>query len=375
MKVLHLVDTFEPKFERDQIQIVKMCWERGFDTTVITSKFDSDGSLKTKAYFKEWDEALTGVTIIRPPSFKLRLPQLRPMLIFLPPKKLLNNYDLVHIYTIGSYCFFLGSLIRKVKHAKIVVRAEMSPQWHERIKKGWIWQKTVLSLLKKADAAYAFTEAERKRLLDVGIPQDKLFVVPVSINYTELANIQKENKELVIGYLGRFVPIKGAHRLVQPLSKLAKEFPNVNMVFAGPKTASDYADKVINSMTKLPNFRYLGTVPNREFYKLVDIVLIPSFAETGSVATLEAMACGKAVIASNIGPMNEYIEHGISGLLAKNEEQFYQYCKELVENPSLIEKLGRNAQEKAKQYDWEEVFNRLEAIYNSVISKATKDAH
>ena len=92
MKVLHLVDTFEAKYERDQIQMVRMCLKKGFDTTVISSTFDSDGNLKTRAYFREWDETLKPATIIRPPSFKLKLPRLKPVLIYLLHPKLFDNY-------------------------------------------------------------------------------------------------------------------------------------------------------------------------------------------------------------------------------------------------------------------------------------------
>lgn len=375
MKVLHLVDTFEAKYERDQIQIVKMCQKRGIDTTVMTSTFDSDGNPKGKAYFREWDAALKPATIIHLPSFKLRLPRLNPMLIYLPHPRLFDNYDLVHIYTVGSYCFFLGSLITKIKHAKTVVRAEMTPYWHERIKKSWIWQKTVLALLKEANAVYAFTQAERERLLDIGIPEGRVFVVPVSIDYAKLSKIQKENRKLTIGYLGRFVPVKGAHRLVSPLSKLAKEFPNIKIIFAGPQTASVYAANVIEAMSKCPNFEYLGILPSDQFYQLIDIALVPSLSETGSVTTLEAMACGKTVIASDVSAMNEYIEDGISGFLAKDDEQFYQNCKQLIENPDLIEMLGKNAQEKARQYDQEEVFSRLEIIYDGLMAKAEGNGH
>jgi len=369
MKVLHLVDTFEPKYERDQIQMVKMCQRNGIDTTVISSTFDSDGNLKSKAYFGQWDEPLNPVKVIRPVSFKLKLPHFNPLLIYLPHPKLFADYDLIHIYTMGSYCFFLGNLIKRIKRTKVVIRAEMSLDWHKRITKSWIWQKTLLKLLKTADAVYAFTQAEKERLLNLGISEDKVFVVPVSVDYDRFSRIQKENGEFTIGYLGRFVPVKGSHRLVHPLSKLAQEFPAVRIIFAGPKTVPDYAESVINPMTRLPNFEYLGAIPADEFYRLVDILVVPSLAETGSVTTLEAMACGKAAITSNISPMNEYIEHGVSGLLVEEDEQFYHYCKQLIQNPALAERLGKNAQEKAKQYDGQEVFHRLEIIYSSLSSK------
>ncbi|MCX6000190.1 MAG: glycosyltransferase family 4 protein, partial [Chloroflexi bacterium] len=121
-----------------------------------------------------------------------------------------------------------------------------------------------------------------------------------------------------------------------------------------------------------PGFTYLGIVPSQEFYRLTDIVVVPSLdqsrggGETGSISTLEAMACGKAVIASDISPMNEYIDHGISGLLAKDEEQFYEHCKLLIEDPALARRLGQSAREKAEQYDIKKVFGKLEAIYRSL---------
>lgn len=372
MKVLHLVDTFEAQYERDQIQIVRMCREKGINSTVVTSTFDSDGNPKGKAYFRKWDEALKPVTVIRPPSFKLRLPRFIPMLIYLPHPKLFDNYDLLHIYTIGSYCFFLGSLITRIKHAKVVVRAEMTPQWHKRLRKSWIWQQAVLRWLKKADAIYAFTKAERERLLDVGIPKDKVFVIPVGMNYTKLSAIPKKSKELTVGYFGRFIPFKGTHRLVSPLTELAKEFPNTKVVFAGPQTVSDYSTNIMEAMGKCPNFEYLGILPSDQFYQLVDIVLVPSVAETGSITTLEAMACGKAVIASNISPMNEYVEHQLSGLLVDEDEEFYHYCKELIQNPDLRARLGQNAQRKAESFDQNKVFDKVEEMYDFAIGKTKR---
>jgi glycosyltransferase involved in cell wall biosynthesis len=189
------------------------------------------------------------------------------------------------------------------------------------------------------------------------------------VHCEEFSQAQKSEGSIAIGYLGRFLPFKGAHRLVQPLSKLMTEYPDVRVIFAGPKTDAHYADSIINAMSANPNFSHLGFVPAMDFLKLCDIIIVPSlpdWLETGSSATLEAMAAGKAVIASDGTPMNEYMEHGVSGLLVENDEQFYQYCKELIEAPDLRAELGQNAQKRSLQYDWNVIFDKLEQIYNSL---------
>jgi len=66
--------------------------------------------------------------------------------------------------------------------------------------------------------------------------------------------------------------------------------------------------------------------------------------------------------------MNEYIEHRFSGLLVENDEQFYQYSKELIEAPDLRAELGRNAQKRSLPYDLNVIFDKLEQIYKSLVS-------
>lgn len=371
MRILHLTDAFDAKYPRHAIQIVKLCRERGYDTTVVTSTFDSENKLRGKGYFQESDDSLRPVDIVRTVGLKLKLPFLSPRLIYLPHPKLFSNYDLIHVYTVGSHSSFVGYPIKLVKRTKVVMRAELSAGLFHRIKANPLIRRVSLKLLMAADALYAYTKKEKELLVEIGIPEDRISIIPVGVHCEEFSKVQKSEGAIVIGYLGRLLPFKGAHRLVQPLSKLMTEYPDVQVIFAGPKTDALYGDSIINAMSANPNFSYLGYVPTMDFLKLCDIVIVPSLPdafETGSSATLEAMAAGKAVIASEATPMNEYIEHRVSGLLAENDEQFYRHCKELIEAPDLREELGRNAQRRSLNYDWNVIFDKLEQIYKSVVS-------
>lgn len=371
MRILHLVDTFDPNDPRDQYKIVKLCGQKGHATTVVTSNCDSDNNPRDKDYFKEGDDSLKPVDIVRVRGFKLKLPSLTPRSAYLPHPKLFSNYDLIHVYTVGSHSSFIGYFIKLIKPTKVVMRVEMSTGLFLRLKGNPAFKWIVLKLLTGADALYSYTRREKELLVEIGVPENKISIIPVGVDYANFSKIQKVGGNVTVGYLGRLLPFKGAHRLVQPLSKLMTECPDVRVIFAGPKTEVHYADSIINAMSANPNFSYLGYVPAMDFLKLCDIIIVPSLPdafETGSIATLEAMAAGKAVITSNATPMNEYIEHRVSGLLVENDEQFYQYSKELIQAPDLRAELGRNARKRSLQFDLNVIFDKLELIYKSLVS-------
>ena len=371
MRILHLVDTCEHGEGRQQNWIVELCAKRGYATTIVTSNCDTDNNPRGRDYFKEGDDSLKPVDIVRARGFKLKLPSLTTRSAYLPHPKLFGNYDLIHVYTVGSYSSFVGYFLKLVKPTKVVMRVELSTGLFLRLKGNPAFKWIVLKLINGADALYSYTRREVELLVELGVPEDKISIIPNGVDYAKFSKIRKTGGNITIGYLGRLLPFKGAHRLVQPLSKLMAECPDVRVIFAGSKTDTHYADSIINAMSVNPNFSYLGYVPAMDFLKLCDIIIVPSLPdafETGSIATLEAMAAGKAVIASDATPMNEYLEHRFSGLLVENDEQFYQYSKELIEAPDLRAELGRNARKRSLQYDWNVIFDKLEQIYKSLVS-------
>ncbi len=193
-------------------------------------------------------------------GFKLKLPSLTPRSV-LPHPKLFSNYDLIHVYTVGSHSSFIGYFIKLIKPTKVVMRVEMSTGLFLRLKGNPAFKWIVLNLLTGADALYSYTRREKELLVEIGVPENKISIIPVGVDYRKFSKIQKVGGNVTVGYLGRLLPFKGAHRLVQSLSKLMTECPDVRVIFAGPKTEVHYADSIINAMSANPNFSYLG-LPN-----------------------------------------------------------------------------------------------------------------
>jgi glycosyltransferase involved in cell wall biosynthesis len=101
-----------------------------------------------------------------------------------------------------------------------------------------------------------------------------------------------------------------------------------------------------------------------ELYSQCDIYVQPSLIEPFGIAVLEAMACGKPVVGTNIGGMIDTIEEGVSGYRVEpmNPKALGEKITDLLLNPEKMREMGKNARERAKKFDWKligEKYNRL----------------
>ena len=81
------------------------------------------------------------------------------------------------------------------------------------------------------------------------------------------------------------------------------------------------------------------------------------------------MASGKAIVASNVRPLNEYLKHGVSALLVDTEEEIYSSCKRLIEDADLRAKLGAAARKESSKYSDLAMIRKLEQIYTCVTER------
>jgi len=77
------------------------------------------------------------------------------------------------------------------------------------------------------------------------------------------------------------------------------------------------------------------------YYNAVDVLVHPSFVEAFGLVFIEAMACGKPVLAFDIPPMNEIINNGISGLLIKpSAESLTKALRIVADNTKALRAMG-----------------------------------
>nr|WP_254282992.1 glycosyltransferase family 4 protein [Halomicroarcula limicola] len=127
--------------------------------------------------------------------------------------------------------------------------------------------------------------------------------------------------------------------------------------------------KTVKRWTSDPpeNVTFTGWVEDiRGAYGAGDVFLFPSKVENQGIVVLEAMACGKAVVLSDIPVFREYYENGHDCLICEDEAEFEAALERLEADPELRERLGENAQRTAREHGLDRVGEELVAAYEDV---------
>jgi glycosyltransferase involved in cell wall biosynthesis len=143
-------------------------------------------------------------------------------------------------------------------------------------------------------------------------------------------------------------PVKDPRRPIAPLQRLIARHPEVRLLYVGPVIHREEGEALHRALATRPWARHLGVVPHPQMASLLrqlDVVLNCSISEGGMAnSVLEAMALGRAVLASDIEGNRSLVEDGVTGLLFGDDEQFEAAAERLVVDPALRRRLGAVAQ-------------------------------
>ncbi len=179
------------------------------------------------------------------------------------------------------------------------------------------------------------------------IYKEKTVVIPNGINTKVFKKLRNIKQEKAILFTGRYIERKGFLEVL----KVAGKLPQYKFWFAGFGR--------LENKINLPNTVNLGFKNTDELVKLynqVELCIFPALWEAFPLCGLEAMACGRAVIATPLG-FSEYIENGKDGLIvpSKNTEVLKKTILQVMNDSKLRKKLEKNARAKASQYSWDKV--------------------
>ena len=107
------------------------------------------------------------------------------------------------------------------------------------------------------------------------------------------------------------------------------------------------------------------------YFGAADVVVCPSYYESFSLVTLEAMACGRPVIAARTGGLPYLIEDGVNGFLVERQEPdiYVAKLRLLLEDEDLRLALGKAGRMTAEGLTWERTMKDILSLYQRIHSK------
>lgn len=130
-------------------------------------------------------------------------------------------------------------------------------------------------------------------------------------------------KPKVIGVVSRLEPIKGMDFVIPAFAEVKKHNPEVKLIVVGDGALKSAMVNQADELHLMDSIEWAGRQPQEklhEWYRKMDIVLMPSRSEGFGLTAIEAMANGCVVVASNAGGLPEVVKNGEVGLLHNIED-------------------------------------------------------
>ena len=244
-------------------------------------------------------------------------------------------------------------------------------------------QQLLRVLTRLADRVTAVAEPVRSFLEGtVGLPASKLITIQNGVEIhryeTAIPHDRKkwdlENSDVIIGCVARLSPEKGHTVLLRAFRKVISRHPQARLVLIGDGDERERLQHLAAELNIGHFVRFLGLradVP--EVLAACNLFTLPSIQEGFPMVILEALAAGKAVIASEVGAIPDAIQHGATGMLVPPgdvDALAHALCL-LIEDEGVRLRLGQRGRAFVREaYDFERTVGRYDNLYQRVLGEA-----
>ncbi len=282
-----------------------------------------------------------------------------------------NRYDIVHAHTPkAGLLSMIAAFLTRVPHR--IYTCHGLPLETE---KGF--KRSLLSLAEKISCALAtqvpaVSQSLREKILHLKLCRsDKVFVLGdgtacgIDLQRFRLSDKVIERREqlkqqfhlqeddIVLGFVGRMVPDKGIHILIESFIELSRKYENLKLFAIGsfePDRGS-LSDDILQFMKNCPSVIQVDFTQEIEcYYALMNILVLPTRREGFGLVLLEAGALNVPVIATSVTGCVDAVIHNETGILIEKDDAkaLTRAVIDLIENTDFRQKITQNAQKRIK---------------------------
>jgi teichuronic acid biosynthesis glycosyltransferase TuaC len=287
--------------------------------------------------------------------------------------------DIVHVHDVVSHT--LAWRLAVDRKAPVVVTLHgISPVLEDHPERHL--EAVLRANLQASYASIAVSSYTREEAIRMGAPPERVVVIPVAIDCQEFAPLPQAESRQRLGlsegplvlYCGQLIPRKNVPMILDAFRVLLSEFPSARLAIVGdgPEEARVKSRAVESGIAA--RVLFAGARPHDElkwWYNASDVVVNASTSEGLAIVMLEAMACGRPVVASQ-STYGSYdpLFHEQTGLVfqAGDAIDLAARIEWLLLHPEYACRLGQQARQlMVREYDWPVVAVRLAEFYHEVV--------
>lgn len=263
----------------------------------------------------------------------------------------------------------------------------MNPNYGLKGYEKWLWRqsitKPIIRSLKYIDAFFSGYPDEKNMLIKLGVPKDKIYLAPNGVNPFFLSSPTKLELEAVIKkfslcldhpillFIGNHTVNKGLDTVMKVANQLS--FP-CTIVIGGrllnPDEPQHWQEQFPpTKFVKVVFTDYLSTIEQRALYRLSDILLFPSLADTLPLTIIEAMATELPTIAYDVGGISYQLQDGCGTLIKVGDfNGFLKAVEKLISSPDMRIEIAHKAKRRQEViFSWEQTANLAIDVYKKLI--------
>ena len=248
----------------------------------------------------------------------------------------------------------------------------------------------------QADLLIASTDDERADLMRLyGADPDHIAVVPPGVDLAMFQPIDRDEARRKIGYgagrlllfVGRLERLKGVEVAIRALALLRdRAHDDVRLLILGEdsregdESEKDRLKEIAAAAGVRDRVDFLGSVAHHElpfFYSAADVCVMPSYSESFGLVGLEAQACGRPVVGSDVTGLRSVVRDEVSGYLLESHDpaMYAERIGRLIDNPELAQQMGRRGRLLAQRFSWTRTADRLQGLFDGVVERAQVRVH
>lgn len=382
MKILEFTPYFIPYIGGQEKYVHNLCKylvRSGHDVTVITSNIPKGNKHEINNGIKIFRYFCLG-TILRNP--------ITPGFIFLKSK--IANYDIVHIHNEHSTSALLAAVYRLNVDVPLVVTCHGQLKFGDSIKNfiEKIYSRLFGKMIFKiSDLIIALSESDKKYIISLGIPSEKIKVIPNAIDKYQyqyqsgqISDVEFQNfknkyilsdKKIVL-FVGQVIKRKGIEYLLKAIPIVVKNYSinEIQFVIIGNGDMLIDAKKLCYSLGIENHVLFLSDINNKDlekFYFISDIFVLPSLSEGLPTVILEAMYFGVPVIASDIPGINDYFSETAILVPPRNEREIAYSILRVFTDKKDVKELSKKGKEFIdSKFSWDKIAQEYECLFKDL---------
>lgn len=223
-----------------------------------------------------------------------------------------------------------------------------------------------------ADLVLVNSRAVQRELLARGLPLRRLEVLPNGVDleaFHPAAGWPHDDGYVL--FVGRLVAQKGVDLLLWAFGALLRRCPESRLIIAGDGDLELYLERVTRYLGFPDRVQFVGWQHGAalvDLYQRAQVVVIPSLYEPFGIVALEAMACGRPIIASRVGGLEEIVTDGVEGYLVAPGD-YLQIARRLAGlhlDPELRSRMGEAGRRRATSFAWSPIAASTLGLYQQI---------